>query len=80
MKDYQSLNHTRWDCKDHVVFIPKRRKKAVYGSIRQHLGKIFHELPRQKESAIVEGHLRPDHIHMCVSIPSKYAIHAPNST
>ena len=74
MKDYQSLNHTRWDCKYHVVFIPKRRKRAVYGSIRKHLGKVFHELARQKESTIVEGHLRPDHIHMCVSIPPKYAV------
>ncbi|MGB6067303.1 MAG: transposase, partial [Desulfomonilaceae bacterium] len=44
MKDVQSLNHTRWDCKYHVVFIPKRRKKAIYGSIRKHLGSIFHEL------------------------------------
>ena len=74
MKDYQSLNHTRWDCKYHVVFIPKRRKKTVYGEIRKHLGRIFHELARHKESEIVEGHLRPDHIHMCVSIPPKYAV------
>jgi putative transposase len=74
MKDYQSLNHTRWDCKYHVVFIPKRRKKAIYGSIRKHLGAVLHELARQKESAIVEGHLQPDHIHMCVSIPPKYAV------
>jgi putative transposase len=74
MKDYQSLNHTRWDCKYHVVFIPKRRKKVIYGSIRKHLGRVFHELARQKESAIVEGHLRADHIHMCVSIPPKYAV------
>jgi len=57
-----------------VVFIPTRRKKAVYGSIRQHLGRIFHELARQKESAILGGHLRPDHIHMCVSRPAKYAV------
>ena len=74
MKDYQSLNHTRWDCKYRVVFIPKRRKRAVYGSIRKHLGKVFHELARQKESTIVEGQLRPDHIQMCVSIPPKYAV------
>jgi REP-associated tyrosine transposase len=74
MKDYQSLNHTRWDCKYHVVFIPKRRKKAIYGSIRKHLGRVLHELAKQKGSAIVEGHLRPDHIHMCVSIPPKYAV------
>jgi putative transposase len=74
MKDYQSLNHTRCDCKYHVVFIPKRRKKVIYGSIRKHLGRVLHELARQKESAIVDGHLRPDHIHMCVSIPPKYAV------
>ena len=74
MKDYQSLNHTRWDCKYHVVFIPKRRKKAIYGSLRKHLGEVFHELARQKQSVIVEGHLRPDHIHMCMSIPPKYAV------
>ncbi len=74
MKDYQSLNHTRWDCKYHVVFIPKRRKKSIYGAIRKHLGEILHELARQKESAIVEGHLRRDHIHMCMSIPPKYAV------
>ena len=74
MKDYQSLNHTRWDCKYHVVFIPKRRKKAIYGSLRKHLGEVFHELARQKQSVIVEGHLRPDHIHMCKSIPPKYAV------
>jgi putative transposase len=74
MNDWQSLNHTRWDCKYHVVFIPKRRKKAIYGSIRKYLGRIFHELARQKESSIVQGALRPDHIHMCVSIPTKYAV------
>ena len=74
MKDVQSLNHTRWDCKYHVVFIPKRRKKAIYGSIRKHLGSIFHELARQKGSKIVEGCLRADHIHMCVSIRPKYAV------
>ncbi len=74
MKDYQSLNHTRWDCKYHVVFIPKRRKKRIYGAIRRHLGRVFHELARQKESEIVEGHLRSDHIHMCVSIPPKFAV------
>jgi len=74
MKDYQSLKHTRWDCKYHVVFIPKRRKRAIYGSLRKYLGEVLHELARQKESMIVEGHLRPDHIHMCVSIPPKYAV------
>ena len=74
MKDYQSLNHTKWDCKYHVVFIPKRRRKQIYGAIRKYLGEIFHELARQKESKIVEGHLCPDHVHMCVSIPPKFAV------
>ena len=74
MKEYQSLSHTRWDCKYHVVFIPKRRKKRVFASLRQHLGEMLHELARHKESKIVEGHLRPDHIHLCISIPPKYAV------
>ena len=61
MKEYQSLAHTRWDCKYHVVFIPKRRKKAIFGSLRRHLGEIFQELAKHKESEVVEGHLMPDH-------------------
>ena len=74
MKDYRSLNHTRWDCKYHVVFIPKRRKKQIYGVLRKHLGEVFHELARQKECRIEEGHLHLDHVHMCISIPPKYAV------
>jgi len=74
MKDYQRLNHTRWDCKYHVVFIPKRRKKAVYGAIRRHLSELFHELAIQKECQIVEGHLCTDHIHICLSVPPKYSV------
>ncbi len=74
MKDYQSLNHTKWDCKYHVVFIPKRRRKQIYGAIRKYLGEIFHDLARRKESTIVEGHLCSDHVHMCVSIPPKFAV------
>ena len=74
MKEYQSLSHTRWDCKYHVVFIPKRRKKKVFGALRRHLGEIFHELASHKESRIVEGHVMPDHIHMCLSIPPKYSV------
>jgi putative transposase len=74
MKDYRSLNHTKWDCKYHIVFIPKRRKKQIYGAIRKHLGEIFHDLARHKESSIVEGHLCADHVHMCVSIPPKLAV------
>ena len=74
MKDYQSLSHTKWDCKYHVVFIPKYRRKRIFGTIRQHLGEIFRELAKQKESRIVEGHLMADHMHMCISIPPKLAV------
>ncbi len=74
MKEYQSLSHTRWDCKYHVVFIPKRRKQKVFGALRRHLGDILHELARHKASRIVEGHLMPDHIHMGIGIPPKYAV------
>ena len=74
MKEYQSLSHTRWDCKYHVVFIPKRRKKTVFGVLRKHLGGIFRELARHKESKVVEGHLMPDQVHMCLSIPPKHAV------
>ena len=71
---HQSLSHSRWDCKYHVVFVPKRRRKALCGSIRQRLGRIFHERARQKECQIVEGHVMPDHVHLCVQIPPKYAV------
>ena len=71
---YQSLSHSKWDCKYHVVFVPKYRKKAIFGEIRQHLGAIFHELARQKECRIVEGHLMRDHVHMCIEIPPKQAV------
>ena len=74
MKEYQSLSHTRWDRKYHVVFIPKKRKKKIFGVLRQHLGEIFHELARHQESKIVEGHLMSDHVHICISIPPKYAV------
>ena len=69
MKEYQSLSHTRWDCKYHVVFIPKRRKKLLFGKLRKHIGEVLHDLANQKESVIVEGHLMLDHIHMYISIP-----------
>jgi len=71
---YQSLSHSSWDCKYHVVFIPKCRKKAIYGKIRESLGPIFHELARQKDCKIVEGNLVSDHVHMCLEIPPKYAV------
>lgn len=71
---YHSLSHSKWNCKYHLVFVPKYRKKAIFGEIRQHLGPIFHELARQKECQILEGHLMRDHVHMCIEIPPKYAV------
>ncbi|MBI3726836.1 MAG: IS200/IS605 family transposase, partial [Burkholderiales bacterium] len=69
-----SLSHTRWDCKYHIVFIPKYRKKLIYGALRKHLGEIFRELAKQRECSIVEGHLMIDHVHMCLSVPPKYSV------
>jgi putative transposase len=74
MKEYQSLAHTRWDCKYHIVFIPKRRKRKLFGALRRHLGEVFWELAQHKEGAVVEGHLMPDHTHICLSILPKYAV------
>ena len=74
MRDYKSLTHTRWDCIYHIVFIPKKRKKQIYGAIRIHLGEVLHELAKRRGVVIEEGHLMPDHIHMCISIPPKYAV------
>ena len=71
---YQSLSHSKWDCKYHVIFVPKRRRKVLYGELRQRLGPIFHELARQKECQIIEGHLQSDHVHMVIAIPPKYAV------
>ena len=71
MTDYQSLNHTKWDCKYHVVFIPKYRKKALFGALRRELGPIFRELARQKNCTIEEGHIMTDHVHMLISVPPK---------
>ncbi len=69
-----SLSHTTWECKYHVVFIPKCRRRTLYEQLRRHLGEVFHNLARQKESAIEEGHLLPDHVHMLITIPPKYAV------
>ena len=73
MDDYESLSHTKWECKYHVVFIPKYRRKILYGELRQHLGEVFRKLALQKESRIEEGHLMLDHVHMMISIPP-YAV------
>ena len=74
MKRNSSLSHTVWDCKYHVVWIPKYRRKVLYGKLRHYLGDVLHELARQRESRIIEGHLCIDHIHMCISIPPKHSV------
>jgi putative transposase len=74
MDEIGSLSHTKWECKYHVVFIPKCRRKTLYGELRRHLGEIFRRLADQKESRIEEGHLQPDHVHMMIAIPPKYAV------
>jgi len=74
MKNYQSLHHTKWDCKYHVAFIPKKRKKKIFGVLRKHLGDIFRELAKERESKREEGHLHLDHVHICICIPPKYAV------
>ncbi len=70
----ESLSHSLWECKYHVVFIPKYRRRRLYAQLRRPLGEVFHQLARQKESAIEEGHLLPDHVHMLIAIPPKYAV------
>ena len=74
MEDVQSLNHTQWECKYHVVWIPKYRKKTVYGNLRKYLGALLRDRAVQKESRVLEGNFKPDHVHMLVSIPPKYAV------
>ncbi len=74
MGDYESLSHSKWECKYHVVFIPKCRRKTLYVEPRRHLGDVFRKLAEQKESKIEEGHLLPDHVHMLISIPPKHAV------
>lgn len=74
MDKLESLSHTRWDCKFHVVFIPKCRRRTLYTQLRQHLGEVFRNLAGQRESRVEEGHLMSDHVHMLLSIPPKYAV------
>ena len=74
MDQSESLSHSRWECKYHVVFIPKCRRKVLYEKLRLHLGEVFRGLAKQKESQIIEGHLMPDHVHILISIPPKYAV------
>ncbi len=74
MNDQNSLAHSKWDCKYHVVWIPKYRKKQLFNSLRNKLGEVFHELAKQKECRILEGHIRQDHVHMLIQIPPKLAV------
>jgi REP element-mobilizing transposase RayT len=74
MEQYESLNHTKWECKYHVVFIPKCRRKTIYGAIKRELGPVFRKLTEHKESRIEEGHLMVDHVHMLLTIPPKYPV------
>ena len=74
MDEFESLSHTKWECKYHVVFIPKCRRKTLYEGLRPYLGEVFRRLAQQKESRIEEGHLCADHVHMMIAIPPKYAV------
>ncbi len=74
MQDFQSLAHVKWDCKYHVVFIPKYRRKALYGKLRVAVGRVLRDLCGQKGIGLVEGHVAPDHVHMLLSIPPKYSV------
>jgi len=74
MDELQSLNHSKWECKYPVVFIPKCRRRTLYEQLRRHLGEVFRTLAQQKECRIEEGHLMPDHVHMLILIPPKYAV------
>jgi putative transposase len=74
MHEWESLSHVRWECKYHVVIIPKYRRKVLYGKLKRQVGVILRELCRQKGVELLEGHLMPDHVHMCLSVPPKYSI------
>ena len=74
MDESESLSHAKWECKYHLVFIPKCRRKTLYEQLRRHLGEVFRTLAEQRQCRILEGHLLPDHVHMLISIPPKYAV------
>ena len=74
MKNVNSLNHSRWGCKYHITWIPKYRKKKIFGELRQYLGEVLRGLAKDRESEIIEGHLLPDHVHILISIPPKYSV------
>lgn len=74
LSSYESLSHSKWDCKFHVVFVPKYRKKVLYGQIRRFLGPLFHDLASHRSCKILEGHMVQDHVHMLIAIPPKYSV------
>ncbi len=74
MRDWRSQSHVRWYCKYHIVFVPKYRKKAIFGQLRKDIGGILRELCKQAGVELVEGHAMPDHVHLCLSIPPKYSV------
>ena len=74
MEDHSKMSHTKWQCKYHVVFIPKYRRKNLYGVVKKHLGEVFHRLAQHKECWIDEGHIMPDHVHMLINVPPKLAV------
>ena len=74
MHDWTSLSHVRWDCKYHVVFVPKYRKKALFGKFRRQVGEILNDLCRQHGVELLEGHLMSDHVHMCLRVPPKFSV------
>ncbi len=74
MHDWKRLSHVKWECKYHVVFVPKYRKKKLYGKLRSRMGDMLRELCRQREVELLQGHLMPDHVHMCLSIPPKFSV------
>jgi putative transposase len=74
MNSIENLSHTKWECKYHIVFIPKCRRKALYLELRRHLGEVINNLAEQRECRVEEGHLVIDHVHMLISIPPKYSV------
>ena len=74
MHECNSLSHVRWDCKYHVVIVPKYRQRRLYGHIKRKMGQIIRELCRQRGVELLEGHLMSDHVHMCLRVPPKFSI------
>ena len=74
MREWQSQSHVRWYCRYHVVFAPKYRRKAIFGTLRKQIGGIIRKLCEQNKIELVEGHAMVDHVHLCLSIPPKFSV------